>query len=109
MLTNVSMVAVLLQTPVSVSLAGEDPTAPVVSFHLLLPVLGPFQCVVLYFGWIITDPVLGLLVKAFVLSCEITVSVLIFFFIYLKTVLPCSSTKCLDLFCSQKHSEKYRS
>lgn len=28
-LTNVSMVAVLLQTPVSVSLAGEDPTAPV--------------------------------------------------------------------------------
>lgn len=28
-LTNVSMVVVLLQTPVSVSLAGEDPTAPV--------------------------------------------------------------------------------
>lgn len=28
-LINVSMVVVLLQTPVSVSLAGEDPTAPV--------------------------------------------------------------------------------
>lgn len=35
--------------------------------------------------------------------------VLIFFFIYLKTVLPCSSTKCLELFCAQKHSKKYRS
>lgn len=37
---NVSMVAALLQTPVSVSLAGGAPTAPVVSVHLLLSVWG---------------------------------------------------------------------
>lgn len=37
-LINVSTVAALLQTPVSVSLAGVGPTAPVVSFHLLLSV-----------------------------------------------------------------------
>lgn len=41
-LINVSMVAALLQTPVSVSLAGVGPTAPVVSFHLLLSVSGCF-------------------------------------------------------------------
>lgn len=63
MLTNVSMVVVLLQTPVSVSLAGEDPTAPVVSFHLLLPILCSFQCVVPSLGQIITDPVLGFLLS----------------------------------------------
>jgi len=62
-LINVSMVAVLLRTPVSVSLAGEDPTAPVVSFHLLLPVSCSFHDVVLSSGQIVVDPVLGLLLS----------------------------------------------
>lgn len=44
-LINVSTVAALLQTPVSVSLAGGGPTAPVVSVHLLLSVSGCLCCV----------------------------------------------------------------
>lgn len=63
MLINVSMAAVLLPTPVSVSLAGEDPTAPVVSFHLLLPVSYSFRDDVLSFGQIIISSVLGLLLS----------------------------------------------
>lgn len=55
------MVVVLLQTPVSVSLAGGVPIALVVSLHLLLPVLCCFYCIVLLWE-IIIDPVLDLLV-----------------------------------------------
>lgn len=61
MLISVSMAVVLLPTPVSVSLAGEDPTAPVVSCHLLLPVLYYFHGVFLSFGQIIISSVLALL------------------------------------------------
>lgn len=80
MLINVSTVVVLLRTPVSVSLAGEDPTAPVVSFHLLLSVLCSFHGVVLSFGWITIDPVLGLLLsgQGVVRSYQVTLHDLIF-------------------------------
>lgn len=80
MLINVSTVVVLLRTPVSVSLAGEDPTAPVVSFHLLLPVSCSFRGLVLSFGQIIINSVLGLLPsgQGTVLSYQVTLCDLIF-------------------------------
>lgn len=51
-LINVSMVAALLQTPVSVSLAGVGPTAPVVSVHLPLSVSGCFCCMSPLCPWV---------------------------------------------------------
>lgn len=74
------MVVVLLQTPVSVSLAGEDPTAPVVSFHLLLPVSCSLHSVVFSFGQIIIDPMVGLPLsgQGLALSYQVTLCDLIF-------------------------------
>lgn len=88
MLINVSTVVVLLQTPVSVSLAGEDPTAPVVSFHLPLPVSSSFHSVVLSFGQITIDPVLGLLLsgQGAVLSYQVPLHDVIFFHLLANSI-----------------------